>query len=85
MDGISPINTGLAAVALTAASRLLEALIRKSNLFKSKIEHVEDHSLAARVRIIEKRLRDEDSGFRLDQLEIQAKRHGWEVGSNGNG
>ena len=84
MDGISPLNTTIAAVALTAASRLLEALIRKSNLFKSKIDHIEDHSLAARVRIIEKRLRDEDSDYRLSQLELQAQRHGWEVRSNGS-
>jgi hypothetical protein len=83
MDGISLINTGLAAAALTAASRLLEALIKKSSLFKGRVE---DHTLVNRVRAIESRLNEmsdknvrEDFPYRITQLEVNARRRGWDL------
>lgn len=97
MDGISLVNTGLAAAALTAAARILEALIKKSSLFKSRVDiRVEDHTLVTRLRVIEGRLKDMDDQtvfndvlYRVRQLEIAARRHGWDVSTQiqggGNG
>ena len=80
---VNLLNTGLAAAALTAASRLLEALIKKSAFFKSREDQ---HGVPGRVTRIEstiKKMKEEaaydDVLYRLGKLEVQARRHGWEV------
>lgn len=76
------IPTGLAAAALTAASRIIEAAIRRSRrttpveigTLDKKVQH-----FASEVRELQSWRDQSDLEWRMNQLEIIARRHGWEI------
>lgn len=76
------VPTGIAAVLLTGASRVLEALIRKNRFLRRP--HVDDEAFRLRVDSMERKMERisqktsaADLDYRVHAIEIEAARHGW--------